>query len=158
MKKRLLTVVVLVVLAMAPTFAKSSDMSVGVGLGTMNGVSFKYNLDRKNTLGGTLGVNLFNLQSIDVEVFYLYKATEVKIDKLVFDINAGAGGAVGIPIKGNDLTVSPLVMGEASYSFKGDLPIDLLLRIGVGPKLIINSAGLDFGLAYQASVQGLWRL
>lgn len=158
MKKRLLTVVVLVVLAMAPTFAKSSDMSVGVGLGTMNGVSFKYNLDRKNTLGGTVGINVLNLESLSVEVFYLYQATEFKIEKAVFDVNAGVGGALGIPLKGNALTVAPLVMGEVSYSFKGDLPIDLLLRLGVGPELEISNGNVALDIDVRGSLQALWRL
>ncbi|MGD1817534.1 MAG: hypothetical protein ACPKNR_10905 [Pleomorphochaeta sp.] len=148
MKKKILLLVALMGLVLVPTFAKSSDMSAGLALGTINGVGFKYNLDKDLTLGGTLGLDVVTTGTLSVEAFGLYKVAEVEVQKENFDINAGGGVAASFI---NDFNFSVLGMVEASYSFKGDYPIDLLLRL---------EPGYTFGKAFvmHGSIQGLWRL
>lgn len=157
MKKKLLTVVALIALVMVPNFAKSSDMSVGLALGTINGVGFKYNVDKDITVGGTLGFDLIG-GTLNAEGFGLYKVTEVQVDKLDFDINAGAGASLNVPLSGGAFSLSVLGMGEASYSFDSkDYPIDLLLRLEPGIGMTFSS-GVKAAFVMQASVQALWRL
>lgn len=158
MKKKLLTVVALIALVMVPTFAKSSDMSAGIALGTINGVGFKYNVDKDNTVGGTLDlIDLFG-GNLNVEGFYLFNATEVQVDKLNFDINAGGGASLNVPLSGGAFSLSLLGMAEASYSFDSkDYPIDLLLRLEPGIGMTFSS-GVTAKFVMNASVQALWRL
>lgn len=157
MKKRLLTVVAMIALVMIPTFAKSSDMSVGLAVGTINGVGFKYDIDKDITAGGTVGWDLLS-GTLNAEGFGLYKVAEVDFDKEVIDINVGLGGAARIPLSSSDIFgLSILAMGEASYSFDGDYPIDLLLRLEPGIGMTF-SGGFNADFAMQASLQALWRL
>ncbi|MCY1151568.1 MAG: hypothetical protein PQJ45_05525 [Sphaerochaetaceae bacterium] len=156
MKKKLLTVVALMALVMIPTFAKSSDMSAGLAVGTINGVGFKYKVDKDITAGGTVGFDVFS-GTINVEGFGLYKVAEVDVQKEVIDINVGLGGAARIPLSSSDVFgLSVLGMGEASYSFDGDLPIDLLLRLEPGVGMTF-SGGFNAAFVMQASLQALWR-
>ena len=156
MKKKLLTVVALMALVMLPTFAKSSDMSAGLAVGTINGVGFKYNVNKDITAGGTVGWDLLE-GTINVEGFGLYKVAEVDMQKDVIDINAGLGGAAKIPLSNTDMFgLSVLAMGEASYSFDGDFPIDLLLRLEPGLGMTFEG-GFKPTFVMQASLQALWR-
>ena len=156
MKKKLLTVVAMIALVMIPTFAKSSDMSVGLAVGTINGVGFKYKVDKDITAGGTVGFDIIS-GNINAEAFGLYKVSEFSIEKEDFDVNVGVGASANIPLSGNSFSLSALGMGEVSYSFEGDLPIDLLLRLEPGVGFTFgNSVVADFVM--QASLQALWRL
>ncbi len=156
MKKKILLLVALMGLVLVPTFAKSSDMSAGLALGTINGVGFKYNLDKDLTLGGTVGFDLINSGTLCVEAFGLKNVSDFKIEKETFDVNAGLGGATNIPLSGGSFSLSVLPMGEVSYSFKGDYPIDVLLRLEPGIKLTFAS-GVAASFDMHASLQGLWR-
>lgn len=157
MKKKLLTVIALVALVMVPSFAKSSDMSAGLALGTINGVGFKYYVDKDLTVGGTVGFDVID-GNLNGEAFGLYKVSEFQIEKEKFDVNAGLGAAVNIPLSsGSSFGVSALGMGEVSYSFDNkDLPIDVLLRLEPGVSFTFAST-LEVGFAFQGSIQGLYR-
>lgn len=158
MKKRILTVVALLTLVLAPTFAKSSDMSAGLALGTINGVGFKYKIDRDLTVGGTLGFDIIGDKTLNAEGFGLYKVSEFSIEKLDFDVNAGAGASVNIPLSGGSFSLSALAMGEVSYSLDDkDLPLDLLLRVEPGLMLAFTGTSVDPSFVVQASVQALYR-
>lgn len=156
MKKKLLTVVALMALVMIPTFAKSSDMSAGLAVGTINGVGFKYKVDKDITAGGTVGFDVLS-GNINIEAFGLYQVSEFSIEKEDFDVNAGLGAAANVPLSGGDFSLSVLGMGEVSYSFEGDLPIDLLLRLEPGLGLAFANSTVTPGFVFQGSLQALWR-
>ncbi len=157
MKKKLLTVVALIALVMVPTFAKSSDMSAGLALGTINGVGFKYNVDKDITVGGTLGFDIIE-GTLNAEGFGLYKISEFQIEKENFDVNAGAGASLNVPLKtGGAFSVSVLGMGEVSYSLDNkDFPLDFLLRLEPGIGMTFANS-FDAKFVMQGSVQALWR-
>ncbi|MGD1821237.1 MAG: hypothetical protein ACPKM0_00550 [Pleomorphochaeta sp.] len=157
MKKRILTIVALMVLVVAPTFAKSSDMSAGLALGTINGVGFKYNVDRDLTVGGTLGFDIIGDKTLNAEGFAVYNVSEFSIEKEDFDVNAGGGLSFNIPLSGGAFSISALAMGEVSYSFEGDLPIDVLFRVEPGLALAFTGSSVDPSFVIQASLQGLYR-
>ena len=158
MKKKLLTVVVLIALVMVPSFAKSSDMSLGLALGTRNGVGYKYHIDKDLTVGGTVGFDALSSNNLNVEAFGLYKVMEFQIEKLEFDVNAGAGAALSIPLSASSaFGIALLGMAEVSYSFDSkDLPIDVLLRLEPGVSFAFVNP-LQVGFAFQGSLQGLYR-
>ncbi len=158
MKKKLLTVVALIALVIVPSFAKSSDMSAGIALGTINGVGFKYHIDKDLTAGGTLGFDVLGGNSINIEGFGLYKAGELELDKLDFDLNVGLGASANIPLNNGDFSISALTMGEISYSFDSrDIPLDILLRVEPGLELTFIGSSVDPSFVIQASLQGLYR-
>lgn len=156
MKKRMLTIVALMVLVIAPTFAKSSDMSAGLALGTITGVGFKYNIDRDLTVGGTLGFDLIG-GTLNAEGFGVYKVSEFSIEKEDFDVNAGGGLFLNVPLSGGSFGVSVLGMGEVAYSLDGDIPLDLLLRIEPGLGIAFTGSSVDPSFVIQGSVQALYR-
>jgi len=153
MKKKLLTLVALMVLVIAPIFAdglfsQSSDLSVGVGLGTNNGVAAKYKIDNDWTVGAVIGIGTGKTFAVDA--VGLMNVSQFEIEKEKFDVNAGGGLAISF---GSGFGLAVLGAGEVSHSFKGDLPIDVVLRLEPGLAILPS-----FGFTMQATLQGLWRL
>lgn len=152
MKKKLLTLVALMVIVIAPTFAnnlfsQSSDLSVGVGLGTNNGVAAKYKIDKDWTVGAVVGVGT---SGFTVDAVGLMNVSQFEIEKEKFDVNAGGGLAMSF---GGGFGLAALGAVEVTHSFKGDLPIDVLLRLEPGLAILPS-----VGFTMQATIQGLWRL
>lgn len=153
MKKKVLTLVVLMVLVLAPTFANSlfnnsTNFGLGVAVGTNNGVSAKYKIDNDWTVGGVVGLSASG--GLGINAVGLMNITQFEIEKTKIDVNAGAGVALDVS---STFGLDVLGAVELSHSFEGDLPIDLVLRLEPGLAILPKVA---FGM--QATLQGLYRL
>ena len=148
MKKVLLVIALILVIALPLSAAKTSGIGVGVSGGwPVSGVAVKYAKDDFRAVG-TLGYS-FN-SAFALEAGAQYDVTEFDIDGIPFYVNVGVTGAMSLG--GGSFGLSVNVPVGVSYFFE-DYPVEVFLKIGPGVK-ILPSVGFDIG----GALGGLWYL
>ena len=148
MKKVLLVIALILVIALPLSAAKTSGIGVGVSGGwPVSGVAVKYAMDDFRAVG-TLGYS-FN-SAFALEAGAQYDVTEFDIDGIPFYVNVGVTGAMSLG--GGSFGLSVNVPVGVSYFFE-DYPVEVFLKIGPGVK-ILPSVGFDIG----GALGGLWYL
>lgn len=186
MKKKLFAFIAIVALVAAPTFANSltdklGDMktdaaikvsetnekvfnntthptwAAGLALGTNSGAQVNYRVNPRLTVEGVVGFGILK-KNLLVEAYGLYNVHSFQINEEMLDVNAGAGASLGLKFDSSTtINMGVYGVGELSYSFDDNLPLDLALRVGIGANFDFTGDGIKTSLGVPAAITCTYR-
>ncbi|HPZ15677.1 MAG TPA: hypothetical protein PLX25_03340 [Sphaerochaeta sp.] len=150
MRKVVLTLAI-ITLILVPVAATNS-FALGLNLGTNTGLGVQYQMNDFDVVGN-VGYGLLN-GFISVDAAASYKVADFSINKARFDVTAGVGGYVGIPLDSDSkLSLAVIVPVGLKYSLANkDWPLDFYLRFSPGVQ-VLDEVKFFWG----ANVAALWR-
>ncbi|NCC64737.1 MAG: hypothetical protein EOM15_08790 [Spirochaetia bacterium] len=135
--KRVFFVLVLVILLLVPVFAATrgvakTDLAIGLNLGTGASAAVQYKMDGFDLIGN-LGFGFLS-GYLSVDGAANFKVAEFTIEKAKFDVTAGGGAYIGIPLKsGQDFGLAAIAPLGVMYRLEDrDVPLDIYLRVVPG--------------------------
>ena len=145
MKKVLLVIALVLVIALPLSAAKYNDIGVGVTLGYPTGLTMRYGMDDFRVLGNLT----WNFGSgFYVDAGALYDITQVELGDFPIYINGGGQLGLGLSSSAFQLSLNGVI--GASYYLE-EYPVEIFLNLAPGWTLLGNT-GFDF----KGGFGGLW--
>lgn len=145
MKKKAIVLLLVVAIAISGAFASSdgvldkNDWSIGLNLGTINGLGFRYgfgSFDLTTNISANILFDIANSIDVGGDVGAMWEVYDIEIDRknhLPITIGGSVGAGVRIPYDGTKVTatLSALFMAGIEYPIP-DVPLTVYLRAGLG--------------------------
>ena len=145
MKKKAIVLFLVVTMAISGVFAsvqgvlEKNDWSIGLNLGTINGLGFRYGFggfDLTSNISANVIFDIANSINIGGDVGAMWQVYDIEIDRknhLPVTIGTSIGAGATIPYNGEKVsaTLSALFMAGIEYPIP-DVPLTVYLRAGLG--------------------------
>lgn len=165
MNKKVIALVLIFALALCSVFAQSTTgtskknaFSLGIGLGTNNGVALKYGFG-KFDLQGNVGVKVVGGVQFCGDVGAFYNFYDWKFNTGTFTktqtISFTAGPVCAISYKSNTLGIDVLGVAGAEYTWS-DVPVTMFLKLGAGYGMKIAQSSFTGSVAFYGVLGALY--
>jgi hypothetical protein len=171
MKKKLLLAAVFCALVLAPVSAKSlkttikehtytdADFNLGLEVGTTEGISAKYVVNKKLTMAGSVGFNVLNDKTIDISAYSMTELYAFELDdRDDLHVFGGVGGIANIASDGNTFALTPLANLGLEWGLNDNMPIDFYFRVFPGYRIVFNNdSSMKSQVVVGACLGAYWR-